>query len=89
MKDIMVDIETLGTKPGCVILSIGAVQFNPFSDELGQEFYNNINADDAERKGFFKDARTVDWWSKQSPESRAHLLPNQLPIEEALKNFTK
>lgn len=27
--DIMLDIETLGTKPGCVILSIGALAFEP------------------------------------------------------------
>lgn len=28
MRDIMIDIETLGTKPGSVIASIGAVAFD-------------------------------------------------------------
>jgi DNA polymerase III epsilon subunit-like protein len=28
MRDVMVDLETLGTVPGCVILSIGAVAFD-------------------------------------------------------------
>ena len=26
--DVMIDLETLGTTPGCVILSIGAVPFD-------------------------------------------------------------
>ena len=26
----MIDIETLGTEPDCVVLSVGAVKFNPF-----------------------------------------------------------
>ena len=27
--DVMIDIESLGTSPDCVILSIGAVLFDP------------------------------------------------------------
>ena len=29
----MIDIETLGTEPGCVVLSVGAVKFDPFNSE--------------------------------------------------------
>ena len=29
----MVDIETLGTKPNSVMLTIGAVRFDPFADD--------------------------------------------------------
>ena len=27
----MLDLETLGTRPGCVILTLGAVKFDPYS----------------------------------------------------------
>lgn len=87
MNNVMLDIETLGTKPGCIILSIGAIAFNPFSDALGAEFYSNINANNAAMCGFFTDPNTVKWWEKQSQQAKAHLIINPLPIAEALKNF--
>lgn len=31
MIDCMIDLETVGNKPGCGILSIGAVFFDPFA----------------------------------------------------------
>ena len=27
----MIDIETLGVDPGCVVLTIGGIKFNPYS----------------------------------------------------------
>lgn len=45
-KDVMVDLETLGTRPGCKILSIGAVEFGVGpdynEDGLGAEFYVEV-----------------------------------------------
>ena len=89
MKDNMTDIETLGKKPGCVILSIGAVAFDPLSFETGPKFYANINVTDAMNRGFFTDPDTVAWWEKQSQAAKDHLVPNQLPIEEALRSFSQ
>ena len=42
-QDVMVDLETWGTKPGCAIISIGAVSFGP--DGLGEEFYTALDRD--------------------------------------------
>ena len=28
----MIDIETLGTEPECVVMSVGAVKFDPYSN---------------------------------------------------------
>ena len=89
LEDVMVDIETLGTTPGCVTLSIGAVAFNPQGSETGAEFYANIDAVDATNRGFFTDQNTVKWWAGQSQEAKDHLVPNQLPIEEALRSFAE
>ena len=68
MKDIMLDLETLGTKPGCIVLSIGAVFFGP--DGLGQEFYRVISIPKSEKIGLGTDRDTVEWWNKQSEEAR-------------------
>lgn len=91
MMDVMVDIETLGTQPGCVILSIGARTFNPhvISDE-GEEFYQNIcpvNARD--QWGFSVDPKTVDWWKKQSEEAKKALQHDRIGILNAFEMFSK
>lgn len=57
---IMIDIETLGVKPGSVILSIGAVEFTV--DEIGTEFYTRVDFD---QPGMEMDPNTVAWWMTQ------------------------
>lgn len=61
--EIMVDIETLGTAPGAVILSIGAAA----SD--GRTFYRKIYIADSLYRGFEVNADTLAWWRKQSREA--------------------
>lgn len=65
----MIDIETVGLKPGSRILAVGALRFDPFSDEKfdGIEF----GVDDPTGKA---DPKTVEWWaSPDRAEARAHL----------------
>lgn len=64
--DLMVDLETLGTKPGSVIVSIGAVFFN--REGLGATFYRAVNIEG--QIGMTMDAPTVQWWLCQSDEAR-------------------
>ena len=69
----MIDLETLGTLPGSIILSIGAVIFDPTksADEcLGKEFYCVINRADSEAHGLAFSQDTLNWWMKQSPAAR-------------------
>lgn len=72
MRDIMIDVETLGTAPGSVILSIGAVEFNIETGQVsgGGELYAPIDATSAQNAGLSIDAATVCWWSQQSDEAR-------------------
>lgn len=67
--NVMLDLETLGTKPGSVILSIGAVEF----DKTGmyREFYKEISVASSNNWGLTADQSTIEWWGKQSPEARA------------------
>lgn len=69
MEHVMVDLETYGKRPGCPILSIGAVFFDPRSGELGKEFYTVADKDQI-MYALREDPETVDWWSKQSAEAR-------------------
>lgn len=68
--DVMVDLETLGTSAGCVVLSIGAIAFYPKEQQLGRTFYHVINQLSCAEVGLFADSDTVDWWNKQSLDAR-------------------
>lgn len=69
MKQIMVDIETLGTKPGCIILSIGAAEFDINTGQVGKTFYVNINPISSQKSGLSIDASTVMWWMDQDKQA--------------------
>jgi hypothetical protein len=84
---IMLDLETLGTKPGAVIRSIGAVAFDPRALTLGAPFYANVDRASCEAIGLLVDPDTEAWWAKQSPEARARLETDPLPIGEAISRF--
>jgi hypothetical protein len=67
-KHVMLDLETYGTKPGSIILSIGAVTFD--MNGLYEEFYEVIDLKASKAWGFTEDFNTVKWWSKQSQAAR-------------------
>jgi hypothetical protein len=71
MRHVMIDLETLGTVPGCVILSIGAVEFLPETGQLGQEFYAVVNTASCEEAFLTISEKTMSWWQSQSAEARA------------------
>ncbi len=66
MTHVMIDLETLGTKAGCAIVSIGACVFGPRG--IGENFYGVI---DVESTTLAIDGGTVKWWMGQSEEARA------------------
>lgn len=70
---IMLDLETLGTGRNSVILSIGAVRFDPFIPRTAQAFdgtfYAEFGSDSLvlqQRLGLEINAATVEWWMRQS-----------------------
>lgn len=88
-NDVMVDLETLGTIPGSVIISIGAVPFNEM--EVAEEgFYRAIKRESCEVIGLRVSAETLAWWDRQAPEARKVLIdPEAVQIEEALLAFNE
>ncbi|CAM8673382.1 3'-5' exoribonuclease domain-containing protein [Leclercia sp. M-A074-M] len=85
---LMVDLETMGKKPGAPIVSIGAIFFDPSSGKTGAEFYQVINLESSMSFGARPDASTILWWLKQSPEARsAIVVDDTVGLVEALEHF--
>lgn len=78
MTHVMLDLETLGTMPGCVVLSVGACTFDPHDDPqapwIGRSFNLNIERSSCEGHGLTAEPDTLAWWERQSEEARARLL---------------
>jgi len=68
-KQIMLDMETIGTAANSVILSIGAVYFND-DGTLGDEYYTVLETNSQKLHGRYVDPDTVAWWEKQSEEAK-------------------
>ena len=67
----MIDIETLGTLPNSVVLTVGAVKFDPFTNiEPHSPKLWKLDIDEQDQKGRFVDEKTLEWWAKQDEEIR-------------------
>ena len=86
LNNIMLDIETLGTKPGCVILSVGGVRFGK---EIGDTFSATIDLQDSIDRGFKIDASTLRWWLSQSGESKEVFSEAGEPVSVVLQRFSR
>lgn len=64
---VMLDLETLGTRPGCVILSLGAVAFDEHG--LEEEYYSVISLDTSLGAGLVVEPETERWWDDQPAEA--------------------
>ncbi len=85
---LMVDLETMGKKPGAPIVSVGAVFFDPASGITGAEYYQVINLESSMSFGARPDASTILWWLKQSPEARsAIVVDDTVGLVEALEQL--
>ncbi|MEN4911422.1 3'-5' exonuclease [Erwinia amylovora] len=88
MNNLMIDLETMGTKPDAPIVSIGAVFFDPKGGELGAEFYVAINLASAMDQGATPDGNTIIWWLTQSAEARAAICTDDRSIAFALSELS-
>lgn len=68
----MVDIETLDTTATAVIVSIGAVLFDPYDADAPMDpFYVVLDMHEQLRAGRTASASTISWWMKQSDAARS------------------
>lgn len=89
----MLDLETLGTVPGCSIISIGAVTFSTRSQTLGEDYYGTVSRSSCANAGLHESPDTLAWWSKQSPDAQQALQDSvssfAFPLHEALSEFNR
>ena len=92
MSAVMLDLETLSTRPNAVILSLGAVIFDPHS--LSQpKAWLSLKFDVDEQIAHGRDVQddTLAWWSRQSPEVIELSMgeKDRESVTSALEKFTK
>jgi len=100
VHEVMVDIETLGTRPYTIILVIGAVKFSR-TDSLSSSskkskepdtFYRRIDIQSCKDVGMNSiDRDTIEWWKKQPEHIRYEAVknPDRVPLQQALREFAE
>lgn len=86
-KRVMIDLETLGSAPGCVVLSVGAVRFDLAGS--GEWFYGRMSIQSALDAGLRVEAETLMWWFRHGEAALEHSQNGGLPITQVLANFRK
>lgn len=81
----MLDIETLGQDPGCVVLSIGAVAFD--EDVLSEKFHERISIESCTDAGLEVDGNTLEWWLDQDEDAK-EALKGSRPLQTVLEEFS-
>jgi hypothetical protein len=88
MKHVMLDLETFGVKPGVIIRSIGAVEFE-LDGRIGKSIYANVDRKSCEAIGLVSDPRTEQWWREQSKAAQEALLVDPKPLKDVVDGFYK
>lgn len=94
---IMVDLETLGTKPNSLMLTIGAIRFNPWKNDIDTDmndmdtFYRRVSFESYEGLDHVIDDATLEWWGKQDESVRAEAFAedDRHDIRNVLVDFHK
>ena len=94
---IMVDLETLGTKPNSLMLTIGAIRFNPWKNDLDTDmnemdtFYRRVSFESYDGLDHVIDDATLEWWGKQDESIRAEAFAedDRHDIRNVLADFHK
>jgi len=89
---VMLDLETLGTAPGCAIVAIGAVHFAPEGPGsiIRGQFERRVSTLSNARAGLTIDGKTLEWWMEQSHEAIAATFHGErVSVFDALAHFAR
>lgn len=87
LKDIMLDLETLGLTPGHIVLSIGAQAFDRVTGDLGDTFNVCLDVEEQVHAGLKTDPQTLEWWQTKSFEAWQNSTKSAKPVKATLKEF--
>ena len=87
----MFDLETMAVTPRAVVLTLGAVTFDPYTNEIYDDLYLKIDIDDQDKLGREIDPNTLDWWAKQDATvmEEAFSSDGRIRLEDAVTAFHK
>lgn len=87
----MVDMETMAVTPNAVVLSLGAVHFNPYGSGYSDKIYFRVSIDDQDSLGREVDPATIEWWGRQDPAimEEAFSPDNRISLVDAMDQFHK
>lgn len=88
MNDLMIDGETLGNKSYSPFLSIGAVEFDINTGDIGSKFYKRIDLQSSLDMGLKINGSTFYWWLQQSQSARDEICKENEHILKVLNDFT-
>jgi exodeoxyribonuclease VIII len=90
-KHLMFDLETMAVTPRAVVLTLGAVTFDPYTDEIYDDLYLKIDIDDQDKLQRDVDPNTLDWWAKQDAGvmEEAFSSDGRISLEDAVTAFHK
>ena len=87
MKDIMVDIETLGTDNNAVITQIGACYFDRYTGDIGEKLSVNIEIGSCLDKGLTVTSGSIKFWLERG--EKATFLNGPTSLSRGLSKFTQ
>ena len=83
--ELMIDIETVSTRPDAAIMAIGACKFDISTGEIGETFYTAVDLDSCFDLGMRADGGTLEFWMSQDTAVAAKLFENTMPVYTALR----
>lgn len=86
-RHIMIDLETLHVRTDAVILTIGAVAFDPRGQGIQDRFYIKPDVDEQIAQGRAFDDKTIEWWAQQNQQaqSEAFSVDDRVGFKESLE----
>lgn len=69
-RDIVLDLETLGTAPGCMVAAVALVEVDIINGAIVNSMVVELDLNDQPRYGLVADPSTICWWMTQSDAAR-------------------
>jgi hypothetical protein len=88
----MIDLETLSTRPDAVILTLGAIKFNPYTqDDPYDPLYFKVDVDAQTALGRHVMEDTINWWSTQPQEIQDEAMGegDRTSLEDTVKKINR
>jgi len=89
MKDIMLDIETLGNTMNSIVIQVAMIRFDRETGNIGESLAIRLDGKQQEDLGLIHTQDTIDWWKRTNLELFKQLLTeNVISVEDGLNQIS-